>query len=89
MFNVRIGYLPEEEEISVVKATTSPQDLQFNRLMSADEILSSSVGAQVPARTQSRAMRSGWLAPAARLQPKHQTSKAMVTWVVRCAHHNS
>ncbi len=40
MFNVRIGYLPEEEEISVVKATTSPQDLQFNRLMSADEILS-------------------------------------------------
>jgi MoxR-like ATPase len=40
MFNVKIGYLPEEEEISVVKATTSPQDLQFNRLMSADEILS-------------------------------------------------
>jgi MoxR-like ATPase len=40
MFNVRIGYLPEEEEITVVKATTSPQDLQFNRLMSADEILS-------------------------------------------------
>src|SRR5262249_363599 len=40
MFNIRIGSLPGEEEISVVQATTSPQDLQFNRLMSADEILS-------------------------------------------------
>jgi MoxR-like ATPase len=39
MFNVRIGYLPEEEEVAVVKATTSPQDIQFDRLMSADEIL--------------------------------------------------
>jgi MoxR-like ATPase len=39
MFNVRIGYLPEEDEVEVVKMTTSPQDLQFERLMSADEII--------------------------------------------------
>ncbi len=40
MFNVRIGYLPEEDEVAVVKMTTSPQDLRFERLMSADEIIS-------------------------------------------------
>ena len=40
MFNVRIGYLPEEEEVAVVKMTTSPQDLNFERLMSAEEIIS-------------------------------------------------
>jgi MoxR-like ATPase len=40
MFNVRIGYLPEEDEVQVVKMTTSVQDLQFERLMSADEIIS-------------------------------------------------
>ncbi len=39
MFNVRIGYLPEEDEVAVVKMTTSLQDLQFERLMSADEII--------------------------------------------------
>jgi MoxR-like ATPase len=39
MFNVRIGYLPEEDEVEVVKMTTSPQDLNFDRLMSADEII--------------------------------------------------
>ncbi|MBO0721129.1 MAG: AAA family ATPase [Blastocatellia bacterium] len=39
MFNVRIGYLPEEEEVEVVKMTTSPQNLQFERLMSTDEII--------------------------------------------------
>jgi MoxR-like ATPase len=39
MFNVRIGYLPEEDEIEVVKMTTSLQDLQFERLMSANEII--------------------------------------------------
>src|SRR4029434_11351748 len=39
MFNVRIGYLPEEEEVAVVKQTTSPQDYEFERLMSADEII--------------------------------------------------
>src|ERR1043166_6227569 len=39
MFNVKIGYLPEEEEVAVVKQTTSPQDYDFKRLMSADEII--------------------------------------------------
>jgi MoxR-like ATPase len=39
MFNVRIGYLPEEEEVSVVKQTTSPQNYTFERIMSADEIV--------------------------------------------------
>ena len=39
MFNVRIGYLPVEDEIQVVKLTTSPQDLTFKRVMTAEEIL--------------------------------------------------
>ena len=39
MFNVRIGYLPEEDEVAVVRATTAPQNLNFERMMSADEIL--------------------------------------------------
>ena len=39
MFNVRIGYLPVEDEIRVVKMTTSPQDLTFARVMTAEEIL--------------------------------------------------
>lgn len=39
MFNVRIGYLPVEDEIAVVRMTTSPQDLKFERMMSADEII--------------------------------------------------
>ena len=39
MFNVKIGYLPEDEEVAVVKQTTSPQDYEFERLMSADEII--------------------------------------------------
>jgi MoxR-like ATPase len=39
MFNVMIGYLPEEDEVSVVKLTTSPQNLNLDRLMSADEII--------------------------------------------------
>jgi MoxR-like ATPase len=39
MFNVRIGYLPEEDEVAVVRATTAPQNLNFERTMSADEIL--------------------------------------------------
>jgi MoxR-like ATPase len=38
MFNVKIGYLPEEEEVAVVKQTTSPQDFHFKTVMSADEI---------------------------------------------------
>lgn len=39
MFMVRIGYLPEEDEIAVVKMTTSPQNLHLERLMSADELI--------------------------------------------------
>ncbi|MFN6201968.1 MAG: AAA family ATPase [Acidobacteriota bacterium] len=39
MFNVRIGYLPVEDEIAVVRMTTSPQDLNFERMMTADEIM--------------------------------------------------
>jgi MoxR-like ATPase len=39
MFNVKIGYLPEEDEVSVVKQTTSPQDYRFETVMSADEIV--------------------------------------------------
>src|SRR5215475_2912915 len=38
MFNVRIGYLPEEDEVAVVKPTTSPQDNHFVTVMSAEEI---------------------------------------------------
>ncbi len=39
MFNVRIGYLPEEDEVSVVRQTTSPQEFRFVTVMSADEIV--------------------------------------------------
>ena len=39
MFNVRIGYLSEEDEVAVVKMTTSPQDSDLQRLMSAQEII--------------------------------------------------
>jgi MoxR-like ATPase len=39
MFNVKIGYLPEEDEVAVVKQTTSSQDYEFERVMSADEII--------------------------------------------------
>jgi len=39
MFNVKIGYLPEEDEVAVVKQTTSPQDIQFKTVMAADEIV--------------------------------------------------
>ncbi len=39
MFNVRMGYLPEEDEVAVVKLTTSPQDVKFERMMSAEEII--------------------------------------------------
>jgi MoxR-like ATPase len=39
MFNVRIEYLSEEDEVAVVKMTTSPQDLDLQRLMSAEEII--------------------------------------------------
>lgn len=39
MFNVRIGYLPVEDEIAVVRMTTSPQNTTFERLMTASEII--------------------------------------------------
>ncbi len=39
MFNIRVGYLSEADEIKVVQATTTPQDLTFSRLMSAQEII--------------------------------------------------
>lgn len=38
MFNIQIGYLPEEDEINVVKMTTSPQDIQFQHLITAEDI---------------------------------------------------
>ncbi|MBK6797153.1 MAG: MoxR family ATPase [Acidobacteria bacterium] len=40
MFNVVMDYLPEDDEVAVVKMTTSPQDLKFEQMMSADEIIS-------------------------------------------------
>src|SRR3712207_9394971 len=39
MFQIRIGYLPEEDEVEVVKQTTAPQTFEFERLMSAEEII--------------------------------------------------
>lgn len=39
MFNIKVGYLGEDEEVAVVKHTTSPQDYVFKRMMSADEII--------------------------------------------------
>ena len=39
MFNIKVGYLGEDEEVAVVKHTTSPQDYVFRRLMSAEEII--------------------------------------------------
>lgn len=39
MFNVRVGYLPEEDEVAVIKATTTNQKLEFDQVMSADEIV--------------------------------------------------
>jgi MoxR-like ATPase len=50
MFMVKIGYLPEEDEVEVVKQTTSNQEIQFERLMSAEEILAfQKLVKQVPA----------------------------------------
>ena len=39
MFNIRVGYLSEADEVKVVQATTTPQDLTFERLISATEII--------------------------------------------------
>ena len=49
MFNVKIGYLPEEDEVSVVKQTTSPQDLQFDSDVGGRDTCVPAPGAQVPA----------------------------------------
>ena len=50
MFSIRIGYLPEEDEVAVVKQTTSPQDYEFERMMTADEIIAfQKLVRQVPA----------------------------------------
>jgi MoxR-like ATPase len=39
MFQIRVGYLPEEDEVAVVKQTTAPQDFELAPQMSADEII--------------------------------------------------
>src|ERR687885_294328 len=39
MFQIRIGYLPEEEEVEVVRQTTAPQDYELERLVTAEEIV--------------------------------------------------
>jgi MoxR-like ATPase len=39
MFQIKIGYLPEEDEVAVVKQTTAPQDYEFERQMTAEEII--------------------------------------------------
>ena len=50
MFNVNIGYLPEEDEVAVVKQTTSPQDFELKTVMSAEEIVAfQKLVRQVPA----------------------------------------
>src|ERR687890_397529 len=39
MFQIRVGYLPEEDEVAVVRQTTSPQDYDFEPQMTAEEII--------------------------------------------------
>lgn len=39
MFNIKIGYLPEDDEVEVVRATTSTQRHEFQRIMSVEEII--------------------------------------------------
>jgi len=39
MFNINIGYLSEDEEVEVVNATTSVQDVEFDRNVTGKEIL--------------------------------------------------
>jgi MoxR-like ATPase len=38
MFQIRLGYLPEEEEVAVVKRTTAPEDFELVPQMTAEEI---------------------------------------------------
>jgi len=50
MFQIRIGYLPEEDEVAVVRQTTSPQDYEFEPQMTAEEIVAfQGLVRQVPA----------------------------------------
>jgi MoxR-like ATPase len=50
MFQIRIGYLAEEDEVAVVRQTTAPQDYELKRLMTADEIVAfQNIVRQVPA----------------------------------------
>jgi MoxR-like ATPase len=39
MFNIKVGYLAEDDEVAVVRATTSPQRMEFERMMGAEDIL--------------------------------------------------
>jgi len=39
MFNIKIGYLSEEEEVEVVRATTAPQDVVFERRITGRDII--------------------------------------------------
>jgi len=39
MFNIKIGYLSEEEEVEVVRATTAPQDVVFERQITGRDII--------------------------------------------------
>ncbi|MCS6816786.1 MAG: AAA family ATPase [Blastocatellia bacterium] len=39
MFNIKIGYLSEEEEVEVVRATTVPQDVVFERQITGRDII--------------------------------------------------
>lgn len=39
MFNIKIGYISEDEEVEVVRATTAPQNIHFDRQITGREIL--------------------------------------------------
>ncbi|HXF03784.1 MAG TPA: AAA family ATPase [Blastocatellia bacterium] len=39
MFNIKIGYISEDEEVEVVRTTTAPQNIQFDRQITGREIL--------------------------------------------------
>ncbi|MBN1867019.1 MoxR family ATPase [Candidatus Sumerlaeota bacterium] len=39
MFNLKIDYLPEEEEVKVVQNTTSTQNVQLNTILSKEDLL--------------------------------------------------
>ena len=39
MFNIKIGYISEDDEVQVVRATTAPQNIHFDRQITGREIL--------------------------------------------------